>query len=259
MMRQSRLMRDYQRGLPVGKKPFPALSSKHLFDAESLSCLLVLLFINDSSFYQQKLHRVLKNMFGHKEGRKWITNTLVQIIQKTHESSFGSKDSVHPQWLSLKLEASLGTRHGVFHLENNQLNIHSQAASYVCRATLDSLIYLAKVNPYHFVAKLTAPGAESDVKLASFWDVLMRLENEKNAGEGGSGDAEFAKPKSLNVELGDDEGSANLTDQQQQQRPVMTLDELNQTTFARLLRILKHPVIRDNRSLIDKMLNLLGN
>merc|ERR1712131_41 len=106
-MRSSRLMRDYQRGLSGAKKPFPALSVKHLFDAESLSCLLVLLFINDSSFYQQKLHRVLKNMFGHKEGRKWITNTLVQIIQKTHESSFGSKDSIHPQWLSLKLEASL--------------------------------------------------------------------------------------------------------------------------------------------------------
>ena len=86
----------------------------------------------------------------------------------------------------------------------------------------------------------------------------MRLESEKNASSnGGGGDAEFAKPKSLHVELGDEEAQTEQQ-QQQQQRPVMTLDELNQTTFARLLRILKHPVIRDNRSLIDKMLNLLG-
>ena len=253
MMRNSRLIRggaDYQRAHPGAKKPFPSLSSKHLFDAESLSCLLVLLFINDSGFYQPKLHRVLKNMFTHKDGRKWITNTLVQIIQKTHESSFGTKDSIHPQWLSLKLEASLGTRHGVFHLENNQLNIHSQAASYVCRATLDSLIYLAKVNPYHFVWKVSDEG---NTKMSGFWDVLMRLESEKTAAsEAHSGDGDFAKPKKLDLALGEQDETEG------DNRAVMTLEELNQTTFARLLRILKHPVVRDNRLLIDKMLNLLG-
>lgn len=144
------------------------------------------------------------------------------------------------KWLSLKLEASLGARHGVFHLdENTGLNIHSQAASYVCRATLDSLIFLAKLFPKHFVSG----NPTNDPKLGSFWDVLMKLEHEKSS----SGKSISKKPeKDVNIDQSDDE------------RPITTLKELDKTVFAKMLRILNYPVIRENRSLIDKMLNLLG-
>ena len=143
------------------------------------------------------------------------------------------------------MEASLGTRHGVFHLENDTLKIHSQAASYVCRATLDSLIYLAKCFPHHFVSH----NVTEEVKgLGNFWDILIRLENNRK-------EPDVTKPSSANLKKKDSDESTN-TDED---KPISTLEQLNQTLFARLLKIIKHPVIRDNRSLIDKMLSLLGN
>ena len=41
--------------------------------------------------------------------------------------------------------------------------------------------------------------------------------------------------------------------------PVENLAQLDQTILSKLLRMLRHPVIFDNRSLLDKMLHLLGN
>ena len=146
----------------------------------------------------------------------------------------------------------MGTRHGVFHYENETLKIHSQAASYVCRATLDSLIYLAKCFPHHFVSH----NVTEEVKgLSNFWDVLIRLENnKKESRDSSSSSKESIKKKELSsVDSGDGLGSSD------EDKPISTLEQLNQTLFARLLKIIKHPVIRDNRSLIDKMLSLLGN
>ena len=71
----------------------------------------------------------------------------------------------------------------------------------------------------------------------------MKLEHEKSS----SGKSISKKPeKDVNIDQSDDE------------RPITTLKELDKTVFAKMLRILNYPVIRENRSLIDKMLNLLG-
>ena len=120
------------------------------------------------------------------------------------------------------------------------MNIHSQAASYVCRATLDSLIFLAKLFPKHFVSG----NPTNDPKLGNFWDVLLKLEHEKSTEVKTKKGPE--KDDKINIDQSDDE------------RPITTLKELDKTVFAKMLRILNYPVIRENRSLIDKMLNLLG-
>ena len=71
----------------------------------------------------------------------------------------------------------------------------------------------------------------------------MKLEHEKSS----SVKSISKKPeKDINIDQSDDE------------RPITTLKELDKTVFAKMLRILNYPVIRENRSLIDKMLNLLG-
>jgi len=48
------------------------------------------------------------------------------------------------------------------------------------------------------------------------------------------------------------------TAEQEDPVPAASLADLDTTILAQLLRMLKHPVINENRSLIDKMLNLLG-
>lgn len=40
--------------------------------------------------------------------------------------------------------------------------------------------------------------------------------------------------------------------------PAENLAQLDQTILSKLLKMLRHPVIFDNRSLLDKMLHLLG-
>ena len=78
--------------------------------------------------------------------------------------------------------------------------------------------------------------------MSSFWDVLLRLENEKSSTK---------KTKKPDTDV-------NLDKDIDEEKPAKTLKQLDKTIFANLLRILKHSVIRDNRSLIDKMLSLLG-
>ena len=134
----------------------------------------------------------------------------------------------------------MGTRHCVFHLDQgaDSIQIHSQAAAYICRSTLDCLIYLAKCFPRHFV---TAPNKKENAT-PFFWDLLLRLEQNYTS-----------KPQRKT----DSNDLLNVAEQEDPV-PASSLNELNTTILAQLLRMLKHPVINENRSLIDKMLSLLG-
>ena len=250
----SRLIRSRDpRRLGVKRSAIPPLSVRNLLDSESLACLLVIIFINDSNIQQNKLHRIMKNVSNHRGTRDWLTTTLIEIIKRTSDATANSLSDVKmPEWLSLKLEASLGTRHCVFHLnaaKGDAIQIHAQAASYICRATLDCLIYLAKCFPRHFVTapspNLTTSSTPADgtnSSLPNFWDLLLRLEHNYSS----------KAPKKAD--------SNDLLNSNEQEDPVAAsnLAQLNNTIMAQLLRMLKHPVINENRSLIDKMLNLLG-
>lgn len=237
----TRLIRSRDpRRLGIKRSAIPHLPVKNSLDSESLTCLLVIIFINDSNIQQPKLHRILKNVSNHRGTRNWLTSTLIDIIKRTSEVNVNSlSESTLPEWLSLKLEASLGTRHCVFHLDqkSDSIAIHSQAAAYICRSTLDCLIYLAKCFPRHFV---TAPDKKENAPF--FWDLLLRLEQNYTT-----------KP----LKKTDSNDLMNTTEKEDPV-PASTLVDLDCTILAQLLRMLKHPVINENRSLIDKMLNLLG-
>ena len=126
----TRLIRSRDpRRLGIKRSAIPHLPVKNSLDSESLTCLLVIIFINDSNIQQPKLHRILKNVSNHRKTRHWLTSTLIDIIKRTSEVSLTSlTDPTLLEWLSLKLEASLGTRHCVFHLDSqaSSIAIHSQ-------------------------------------------------------------------------------------------------------------------------------------
>lgn len=110
------------------------------------------------------------------------------------------------------------------------------ASTYICRATLDCLIYLSKNYPRHFVS---APDSPKD-SLPKFWDLLMKLEKSKGT--------VYKKPETndlMSIPFGESNPAENLA-------------QLDQTILSKLLKMLRHPVIFDNRSLLDKMLHLLG-
>ena len=114
---------------------------------------------------------------------------------------------------------------------------YSQASSYICRAALDCLIYLARCFPRHFV---TPPNKKGE-KGPAFWNLLLQLENSYK----------LKKKKA--------EGNDLLLGAETESQPpqtATTLADLDRTILAQLFKMLKHPVIL-TRSLIDKMLNLL--
>jgi hypothetical protein len=139
-------------------------SGRHLLDHEALSCLLVLLFIDDSRLNTSRLHRVLRNLCYHTATRVWIINTLLSILhhlcegtasasleaaavssgrskRKTVDISGAGSPSAEmdsptasghsevPTWLNIYLCAALGSQANVFQLQRACPAVKHKASS----------------------------------------------------------------------------------------------------------------------------------
>ena len=123
------------------------LRGRHLLDYEALTCLLVLLFVDDARLNTSRLHRVLRNLCYHAPTRAWIIRALLSMLQKTgvqckapgsgsgsvpagsssapntlicdSNPAAGSVNETRPQsaWLSISLDAALGCRANVFQMQ----------------------------------------------------------------------------------------------------------------------------------------------
>ncbi|XP_011685289.1 PREDICTED: E3 ubiquitin-protein ligase HUWE1 isoform X5 [Wasmannia auropunctata] len=164
------------------------LRGRQLLDHESMSCLLVLLFVDEPKINTLRLHRVIRNLCYHGSTREWIVKALLSIMERSNDENkdimadFGGKfkkkgllnapmDLCSPKifdqrnnaqsWLNISIDAALGCRANVFHIirhagkkserQGNIIAIHPQAAPTVCRHTLELLISLAKSFPGYFV------------------------------------------------------------------------------------------------------------
>lgn len=121
---------------------------RQLLDHESLACLLVLLFIDDTRINTVKLHRVIRNICIHGPSRGWIIKALLSILEKVsgkqeekssqlsiqNESEFNSKNSKiskfskspssaatasnlvssQPSWLTMSIDGAFGSKTNVF-------------------------------------------------------------------------------------------------------------------------------------------------
>lgn len=67
-------------GLPVAR-----MRGRYLLDHEALTCLLVLLFMDEPKLNTNRLHRVLRNLCYHGPTRAWIISALLSILQRTAE------------------------------------------------------------------------------------------------------------------------------------------------------------------------------
>lgn len=141
-----------------------------LLDPDSLTTLLLFLFIEDPKMNFSRLHRVVRNLCYHLPTRDWIINALISIIQRTNEDKpvHSIKKCIKPLWLKLRVDAAFGYKSNVFFInkvkeefdnENNDetipnvyaININPQAAQIIVRNCLDMLFVLAKHFPRSFV------------------------------------------------------------------------------------------------------------
>lgn len=53
-----------------------------MLDHEAMTCLLVLLFVDEPKLNTTRLHRVLKSLCQHPPTRDWVIKTLLSIIER---------------------------------------------------------------------------------------------------------------------------------------------------------------------------------
>ena len=131
------------------------LRGRHLLDHEALTCLMVLLFVDEPRMNTSRLHRVLRNLCYHGPTRTWIIQSLLSILHRTSEcklaetasSGDNSDDKAVDRlkrktpsnvgadslklsgvemrstaaalsWLSISLDAALGCRANVFQIHH---------------------------------------------------------------------------------------------------------------------------------------------
>ncbi|XP_046372246.1 E3 ubiquitin-protein ligase HUWE1-like isoform X1 [Haliotis rufescens] len=137
------------------------LRGRHLLDNEALTCLLVLLFLDEPKLNTSRLHRVLRNLCYDGPTRTWVIRALLSIMQKTGECKLheiedkvgpaktpekGKAKKVQPMqtdspvalksdvrsqasWLSMSLEAALGCRANVFQIQRSAGKKHTNPPS----------------------------------------------------------------------------------------------------------------------------------
>jgi E3 ubiquitin-protein ligase HUWE1 len=238
------------------------LRGRHLLDHEALTCLLVLLFVDEPRLNTSRLHRVFRNLCYHGPTRAWVIRALLSILQRTGECKPKKKSepatvprSVSPSWLSVSLDAALGCRANVFQIQRSerakksspsQLTIHPQASPVVCRHVLDALIPLAKSFPNQFLPRNSkskeeeSKGTTSAAQAASetdFWDLLVKLDHM------GSRRGKSIPKTHHNHPTSDAEVLAH------------TYEE---SPLGQLMSMLAHPGIRRSQLLTDRLLRLLA-
>uniref|UniRef100_A0A3P8NPJ3 HECT-type E3 ubiquitin transferase n=1 Tax=Astatotilapia calliptera TaxID=8154 RepID=A0A3P8NPJ3_ASTCA len=134
------------------------LRGRLLLDHEALSCLLVLLFVDEPKLNTSRLHRVLRNLCYHSQTRGWVIRSLLSILQRSSESevcvetsrledsrgkrtSQGSSSSLELlnrvesrsssqlSWLSVSMDAALGCRTNIFQIQRASGRKHADRHS----------------------------------------------------------------------------------------------------------------------------------
>jgi len=159
---RSNLWRSIGRGGPGHQQGAAALAAannvkfrgRQLLDHEGLSCLLILLFIDDAKLNTTRLHRILRNLCYHAPTRDWVVKCLLSILEKANtgtdtpsqqslvDPAAGGPNTPTPakmrksmsknaemkdnrssgqtSWLNISMDAALGFRANVFQVQRSQ-------------------------------------------------------------------------------------------------------------------------------------------
>merc|ERR1712142_130415 len=166
---RSNLWRSIGRGGPGHQQNAAALAAANnvkfrgrmLLDHEGLSCLLILLFIDDAKLNTTRLHRILRNLCYHAPTRDWVVKCLLSILEKANVGSENATQLVDPvgsgsntptpakmrksmsrnsdvkdnrttgqtSWLNISMDAALGFRANVFQVQRSQSSSGKKSSS----------------------------------------------------------------------------------------------------------------------------------
>ncbi|KAG8129847.1 hypothetical protein E2320_016730 [Naja naja] len=213
------------------------LRGRLLLDHEALSCLLVLLFVDEPKLNTSRLHRVLRNLCYHAQTRNWVIRSLLSILQRSSESELcveTPKGTVAPDDKGKRAAKGCGP-------DNRPLDLLSEI-----------------VFPSHFTQQRTketncenerergnkqssspCPGQMGTSGISTdFWDLLVKLDNMNVSRKGKN------SIKSVPVSSGSEGESSPYS--------------LEASPLGQLMNMLSHPVIRRSSLLTEKLLRLLS-
>ena len=234
--------------------------TKQILDPEAITCLLVLLFVDQHRLHVHRMHRVIRQISQHPETRAWVLATIINIIKECHGVRESLTDPLQPlpetvhhrdQWLNLTCAGALGSHSPVFSLQRSskggtahKVSVHPHACPIVCKNALELLVVMAKQFSTSFLPpKLIAhpkepvlpPPLTTHQVTSNFWQILTRL----NDGTSRKG-----------------KGSAKMS-QYGREEPEGLKDMFSQSFIAHLIQFLEHPIISKNPVLTSKLLRML--
>ena len=137
------------------------LKCRYLLDHETLTCLLVLLFVDEPKLNTGRLHPVMRYLCYHGPTRSWVIRAMLFILNRTGDCRIDEDKTKTPEkgktkksqsqpmqiesqnspnlsrletrnqgsWLSISLEAALGCRANVFQVSRQGGKKHSSVGS----------------------------------------------------------------------------------------------------------------------------------
>uniref|UniRef100_A0A1B6DRZ8 HECT-type E3 ubiquitin transferase n=1 Tax=Clastoptera arizonana TaxID=38151 RepID=A0A1B6DRZ8_9HEMI len=254
---------------------------RQVLDYESISCLLVLLFVDDERLNTVRLHKIFKNVCNHPPTRDWVIRAILSIMEKSDESYRNATDSNRritrsqanqsdsslfqmissstkqrpvSSWLNISMDAALGCRATVFNVQkppgrrtDRTISINAQAAPFVFKHALDILISLAKHFPICFLPSKVSTSQQS----------------------GTSGQKSSTKHRTENCNFWDflirldttsssKKGKTNARMTTSQASSSQESDVFEASPFGQLLKMLGSPVVQRSHILTDRLLRILG-
>lgn len=259
---------------------------RQLLDCEGLTCLVILLFVEEPRLNIARLHRVIRNLSYHQPTRQWVVNSMLSIIDRarsnedssrnTNISNKGKRGSKNDSsissdlsklnhsssWLSISMDAALGCRASVFSVPKPQgtsgsvapysgrnINIHNQAAPSICRHMLEALIALAKSFPQHFFPEALQASDESsnDTEINQLGLDFWEILAKLDSLMSNLNKKGRGSSKQLSASSNTQGASPHDSSSSEQVSPI-----------SRLIGFLAHPIVKRSFTLTDRLLHLLA-
>lgn len=260
---------------------------RQLLDCEALTCLVILLFVEEPRLNIARLHRVIRNLSYHQPTRQWVVQSMLSIVERARTSDEILRNPATPgrakkgsksegsdlnklnhssSWLSISMDAALGCRASVFAVQRPQnslstitpysgknINVHNQAAPSVCRHMLEALIALAKSFPQHFFPEAlqgndeTTGESDSSTGTNNLGPDFWEVLAKLDSYMSNANKKGRSNSKQLTA-------STNL--QNSSQQDAMTGELMS--PLSKLMGFLAHPIIKRSFTLTDRLLHLLA-
>ncbi|KAI1715517.1 HECT-domain (ubiquitin-transferase) domain-containing protein [Ditylenchus destructor] len=230
-------------GQPLGPGASTVTTEEHgvqIFDRESVVTMLMLYFLDHEKFSLQRLQKLLKPLCLHSGTCDYIIWCLLSILDSLNNDMGEDETTVSNEgWIDgFQIQSALNQPEKALRLTPDSVKVHPLIKSNVCLRILETLVFLARNFPQHFLpnkirSQSSSKRFDSIPDIRAFWDIVRSINKKTNAEEN--------KPS-----------SRALTQLRDIIPPL-----LEQSPVAFLLQYTNSALVKSNAPLMDKSMKIL--